>query len=163
MPLGKGTQWDPFLNAFTRSEIGLKYRNQPGQIFDIGYRYRRKVPYDPSSLAQIPISRSDVSFRWPIAQGWYGLGRWQYSFDLGETTESFIGIEKETCCWRLRLLGRRYINGATNANFLEPDAKPENAIFVQLELKGLTSFGNQIDKFLQRGLPGYQPAEYFQD
>ncbi|MGY6276628.1 LPS assembly protein LptD [Methylomonas sp. MgM2] len=158
-----GTQWDPFLNSFTRNQIGLKFRNQPNQIFDISYRYRRKVPYDESTLAQRPISQFDTSFRWPIAQGWYGLGRWQYSFDFGETTESFIGIEKETCCWRLRLIGRRYINGATNSSLLEPDAKPENAIFVQLELKGLTGFGNQIDKFLQRGLPGYHPYDYFQD
>ncbi len=158
-----GAQWDPILNSVTRTQIGLKYRNQPDQIFDVGYRYRKKVPYDESSLSQRPISQSDVSFRWPLAQGWYGLGRWQYSFDFGKTTESFVGIEKETCCWRLRVIGRRYINGANTTDILAPDAKPENALFVQLELKGLTSFGNQIDKFLQRSLTGYQPAEYFED
>lgn len=158
-----GGQWDPILNSVTRTQIGLKFRNQPDQIFDIGYRYRKKVPYDQSALSQRPISQSDISFRWPIAESWYGLGRWQYSFDFGKTTESIIGIEKETCCWRLRVIGRRYINGAGTTNILAPDAKPENALFVQLELKGLTKFGDQIDKFLQRTIHGYHPAEYFED
>ncbi|MGR8929690.1 MAG: LPS-assembly protein LptD [Gammaproteobacteria bacterium] len=158
-----GMQWDPIANGFNRMQAMLKYRNQPDQIFDVGYRYRRKTPSDQSALAQYSISQSDASFRWPLAAGWYGLGRWQYSFNFGRTTESFIGIEKETCCWRFRIIGRRYINGATTTNFLAPDAKAENAVFVQLELKGLTSFGNQIDQFLKRNLNGYQPASYFDD
>jgi LPS-assembly protein len=169
-----GAQWDPVQNGIARGLAMLKYRNQPDQIFDIGYRYRRNTANDQSSFLNainnatvVPvgqtISQSDVSFRWPIAAGWYGLGRWQYSFNFGKTTESFIGIEKETCCWRFRVIGRRYINGANTTNILAPDAKPENAVFVQLELKGLTGFGDQVDKFLQRNLNGYHPASYFED
>ena len=159
-----GAQWDPLANSLARGQAVLKFRNQPDQIFDIGYRYRRKTPLDQILSTQpysYSISQSDMSFRLPLFAGWYGLGRWQYSFNFDKTTESFIGIEKETCCWRLRVIGRRYINGATTTDFLAPDAKPENALFVQLELKGLTSFGNQIDQFLQRNLNGYQPASYF--
>lgn len=158
-----GAQWDPEANGVARGMAVLKYRNQPDEIFDVGYRYRRNTPNDQSTLSQTQISQSDVSFRWPLAAGWYGLGRWQYSFNFAKTTESFVGIEKETCCWRLRVIGRRYINGANTTNILAPDAKPENAVFVQLELKGLTSFGNQVDQFLQRNLNGYRPASYFED
>lgn len=160
-----GAQWDPENNDLARGQGIIRYRNQPDQIFDVGYRYRRKTPDSQaqSTLSQTQISQSDVSFRWPLAAGWYGLGRWQYSFNFAKTTESFIGIEKENCCWRFRLIGRRYINGANNPNFLSPDAKPENAIFVQLELKGLTGLGNSVDQFLQQNLPGYRPANYFED
>jgi len=158
-----GAQWDPEANGLSRGLAQLKFRNQPDQIFDVGYRYRRTTPNDQSTLGQSTISQSDVSFRWPIAAGWFGLGRWQYSFNFDKTTESFIGIEKETCCWRLRVIGRRYINGANTTDILAPDAKPENAVFVQLELKGLTGFGDKVDKFLQRNLNGYRPASYFED
>lgn len=158
-----GLQWDPEENGFARGQAVLKYRGRPNQVFDIGYRYRRKTPFDQSTLAQYSISQADMSFRLPLVAGWYGLGRWQYSFNFDRTTESFIGLEKETCCWRLRVIGRRYINGATRSNILAPNAKPENAVFVQLELKGLTSFGDQIDRFLRRNLNGYQPASYFED
>ncbi|WP_367154724.1 LPS assembly protein LptD [Methylomonas sp. HYX-M1] len=158
-----GAQWDPEANGIARGLAMLKYRNQPDQILDLGYRYRRNTPNDQSTLSQTTISQTDMSFRWPLAAGWYGLGRWQYSFNFDKTTESFIGIEKETCCWRLRLIGRRYINGARTGDILAPDAKPENAVFVQLELKGLTSFGDSVDAFLQRNLNGYHPASYFED
>ena len=156
-----GAQWDPLANGFARTQAVLKYRNQPDQIFDVGYRWRNDNQNDLAPQTQ--ISQFDTSFRWPIAAGWYGLGRWQYSFNFDKTTESFIGIEKENCCWRFRIIGRRYINGATTTNFLAPDAKAENALFVQLELKGLSSFGNQVDQFLQQNLPGYRPADYFED
>ncbi|WP_230874552.1 LPS-assembly protein LptD [Methylomonas sp. LL1] len=158
-----GAQWDPITNGFARTQAILKYRNQPDQIFDVGYRWRNYNPNDIFQGTTTDISQSDVSFRWPLAAGWYGLGRWQYSFNFSATTESFIGFEKETCCWRLRVIGRRYINGANNTNILSPDAKPENAVFVQLELKGLTSFGDSVDQFLKENLNGYRPADYFED
>ena len=153
-----GAQWDPLSNGFSRAQAALRYRKQPNQLFNIGYRWRN---YNPAQLYQ--LYPTDISFRWPLAAGWYGLGRWQYSFNFGRTTESFLGIEKETCCWRLRVIGRHYINGATTTNILAPDAKAETAVFVQLELKGLTSFGNKVDQFLQRSLNGYQPSSYFDD
>lgn len=160
-----GAQWDPEENGFSRTQTGLRYRNDANEILDVGYRYRR-TPSENSDLPQTrQISQSDVSFRWPLFNNWYGLGRWQYSFNFGKTTESFIGLEKENCCWRLRLLGRRYINGANNANSFTnlDDAKPETAFFVQLELKGLTNFGDNVDQFLNRNLKGYREANYFDD
>ena len=160
-----GAQWDPEENGFSRTQTGLRYRNDANEIIDVGYRYRR-TPSENSDLPQTrQISQSDVSFRWPLFDNWYGLGRWQYSFNFGKTTESFIGFEKENCCWRLRLLGRRYINGANNANSSTnlDDAKPETAFFVQLELKGLTNFGDNVDQFLNRNLKGYREANYFDD
>lgn len=163
-----GAQWDPEENGIARGQAVLKFRNQPNQLFDVGYRYRRSTPNNQStsntaiSALNQTISQSDVSFRWPLFAEWYGLGRWQYSFNFGKTTESFIGLEKENCCWRLRLIGRRYINGANSTNILAPDAKPETAFFVQLELKGFTSFGDSVDQFLETNLNGYRKSNYFE-
>jgi LPS-assembly protein len=155
-----GAQWDPEANSLARGQAVLKFRNQPDEIFDIGYRYRRKNLTDPTTRIQpTTISQTDVSFRWPLFGQWYGLGRWQYSLNFDKTTESFIGLEKENCCWRFRIIGRRFINGTNTTNAY--DAKPETAFFVQLELKGLTSFGDSVDTFLQTNLNGYRKAGYF--
>ena len=156
-----GAQWDPENNAVGRGQAVLKYRSQPNEIFDIGYRYRRTSLSGITNVPQAEISQTDVSFRWPLLGDWYGLGRWQYALNFDKTTESFIGVERENCCWRFRILGRRFINGAYTSNILDPDAKPETAFFVQLELKGLTSFGDSIDTFLQTNLNGYRKASYF--
>lgn len=152
-----GTQWDPENNGFARGQVALKYRMQPNQIFNVGYRYRRN-PLDSLQT----ISQTDVSFRLPLFGEWYGFGRWQYSLNFDKTTESFIGLEKENCCWRFRILGRRFINGANTIAFVDPSTKPETAFFVQLELKGLSSFGDNVDTFLQTNLNGYRKASYFE-
>jgi LPS-assembly protein len=167
-----GAQWDPELNEVSRGQAILKFRNQSSELFDIGYRYRSKqslVNQNPfitqnPSITQYGISQTDVSFRWPLFNEWYGLGRWQYALNFDKTTESFIGLEKENCCWRFRVIARRYINGynslatSTDSNSL----KPETAFFFQLELKGLTSFGDSVDNFLQTNLNGYRKASYYE-
>ncbi len=98
------------------------------------------------------IIQSNMSFRWPIYDNWYAVGRWQYSLKFNQTVESFIGLEKENCCWRFRIIGRRFVNSISNSTL----AEPQNALFVQLELKGLTSFGDKVDDFLQKNLNGYR-------
>ncbi|AMK75701.1 MULTISPECIES: LPS assembly protein LptD [Methylomonas] len=152
-----GTQWDPEANGFARGQVALKYNMQPNQIVNLGYRYRRN-PLDSLQT----ISQTDVSFRLPLFGEWYGFGRWQYSLNFDKTTESFIGVERENCCWRFRILGRRFINGANTVAFIDPSTKPETAFFVQLELKGLSSFGDNVDTFLQTNLKGYRKASYFE-
>ena len=37
------------------------------------------------------------------------------------------------------------------------DESANTAFFIQLELKGLSSFGNDIDSFLEEGILGYTP------
>jgi LPS-assembly protein len=157
-----GAQWDPEANSFARGQAVLKFRNQSSELFDIGYRFRRK-----DNLIVNGISQTDVSFRWPLFNEWYGLGRWQYSLNFDRTTESFIGLEKENCCWRFRVIARRYINGyqsqsLTGVNLADASLKPETAFFFQLELKGLTSFGDSVDTFLQTNLNGYRKASYYE-
>ncbi len=145
-----GVQWNPDRNDFTRAQGTIRYRDLPGKIINLGYRYRRDNPDIAASIIQ-----SDVSFRWPLYDNWFAVGRWQYSLKFSKTVESFVGLEKESCCWRFRIIGRRFINNISNS----VQAKPDNAIFVQLELKGLTSFGDKVDQFLEKNLPGYRRPE----
>ena len=154
-----GVQWDPQKNSFARGEAGFAYRNLDNEVLNVGYRYRQKDQY----FAPAGISQSDISFRWPLFGEWYALGRWQYAINFDRTTESFLGLEKENCCWRFRMLARRYINGyAANTNLVVPTTlqpvmlQPETAFFVQVELKGLSGLGSSVDSFLQRNLVGYR-------
>ncbi len=147
LSFSSGLQWSPEVNRITRGEGAIQYRNLPDKIINIGYRYRRD---NPDLVAK--IIQSNMSFRWPIYDNWYAVGRWQYSLKFNQTVESFIGLEKENCCWRFRIIGRRFVNSISNSIL----AEPQNALFVQLELKGLTSFGDNVDDFLQQNLNGYR-------
>lgn len=163
-----GLQWDPELSEFVRGKAVLHYINQPDQIINIGYLYR-KNPLIPDRTND--IIQSDMSFRWPIYDNWYAVGRWQYSLLYNITQESFFGLEKENCCWRFRVIGRRYINSITNTNTISQtpnvnnsnlavDGTPQTGIFFQIEFKGLTGIGEKLDDFFEQSIYGYRkPTE----
>ena len=56
----------------------------------------------------------------------------------------------------LSLIGRRYLNT------IKPDgtAQSNNAVFLQVELKGLTSLNDDVDRFLERSIAGYRYRDY---
>ncbi len=145
-----GIQWNPDANDITRGQAQIRYRNQPEQIINLGYRYRRDDIANAATIIQ-----TDASFRWPIYDNWFGVGRWQYSLKFNSTKESFLGLEKESCCWRFRVIWRHYANRVSDSSADEAD----EGVFIQLELKGLTSFGDKVDEFLEKNLSGYQRAE----
>ncbi len=147
-------QWNPDINDVARGQAEIRYRGQGGKIINLGYRYRKDRP-DLAINNTDYIIQSDASFRWPLYDNWYGVGRWQYSLKFNSTKESFLGLEKESCCWRFRVIWRRFANTITDSSGDEMD----EGIFVQVELKGLTSFGTKIDDFLEKSLKGYQRAE----
>ena len=136
-----GIQWDPYTDEFTRGHARLQFINRPDQIINLGYHYR-----------QDELIQSDISFRWPIYNNWYAVGRWQYSLKFNTTKESFLGLEKEGCCWRFRIVGRKYINAISDS----AEAELQTGIFMQLELKGLSSFGDKVEEFLEENISGYE-------
>ncbi len=141
-----GAQWNPDINDVVRGDAELRYKDKTGKILNLGYRYRND---NPDTLAT--IIQTDTSFRWPIYDNWYGVGRWQYSLKFNSTKESFLGLEKESCCWRFRVLWRKYANSITGST----NDQTDTGIFFQIELKGLTGFGDKVDDFLEKNLKGY--------
>jgi LPS-assembly protein len=155
------TQWNPVRHDIERVKAALHYSNPANEIFNIGYLYR-KNPLIPDRSND--IIQSDVSFRYPIYDNWSAMGRWQYSMLYNKTQDAFFGMEKENCCWRFRIALRHYINNiATNTIVSNANqaltGTPQNGIFFELELKGLSSIGDNMDYFLQQELYGYRKSQ----
>ena len=105
---------------------------------DLSYRFRRDA-----------TEHTAVTGLWHVNAHWRVAGRWLYSLRDDRTQEAIIGLEYDACCWGLRLAARRYLdgNGTTYTN----------GIGVQVELKGLSSFGTHLsEKFTQEFL-GFAP------
>jgi len=131
-------RWDSQQHDVSRSNIQLRYHPQGDrQILNLSYRY-----------SESQLKQSDISFLWPLARQWHMVGRWNYSYPQSQTLESFAGLEYRSCCWAVRLASRRYLSGASGDY--------ENAVYLQLELKSLTSIGDPIEKMLEDGILGYQ-------
>ena len=161
--IDSGVQYDPYQSEISRGKAMLHLTNQPNEILNLGYRYRKM---SPTLFPNLPNSRpndiiqSDVSFHYPIYDNWSAIGRWQYSLLYNSTQESFFGVEKENCCWKFRVVGRRYLN---NLNVFASDADiqgtSQTGVFFQVELKGLTGMGEKLDTFLEQNIYGYRSAQ----
>jgi LPS-assembly protein len=125
------------------------------QIVNLGYRFRQDDFNNQGVISRVGINQSDFSFLWPIAKDWSIVGRWQYSFEDSLTLDSFLGLELDSCCWRFRIIGRRFVSNIDN-NTGNSKIEPDNAVFFQFELKGLSSFGEDVEEFLERQISGYR-------
>ena len=160
-----GLQWNPQLNDIQRVNAALHYGNKSNELFNLGYLYR-KNPLIPNRLND--ITQSDISFRLPIYDDWYAMGRWQYSWLYDTTQDALFGVEKENCCWRFRLAARRYINNlnsnpnafSSSTSFV-PTGTAQNGIFFQIELKGLTGIGENLDNFFTQEIYGYRKSQNY--
>lgn len=157
--IDSGIQWDPHSNKIVRGKATIHLTGEPGEVINLGYLYRLN-PLIPNRSND--ITQSDMSFHWPIYSNWSMVGRWQYSWLYNSTQDGFIGLEKENCCWRFRIIGRQYLNSINvinNTDVLSNNTVEGTAttgIFFQIELKGLTGVGEQLDDFFVKSIYGYR-------
>ncbi|MBK6350458.1 MAG: LPS-assembly protein LptD [Proteobacteria bacterium] len=129
-------QWNPDETQGERSETFLQYNPTPGRVINAGYRFRRDL-----------LEQVDVSGAWPINKQWRGFARFVYSLQEENTLDQFLGLEYSSCCWAVRVIGRRFISSRSGA--------AETSIGLQLELKGLSSVGVDNEAFLREAIRGY--------
>lgn len=130
-------QWDSETNATVRAETSIRYSPQEDRYAGFSYRRREGL-----------LEQGDISLVWPIGQSWRIIGHYSYSFLDEEALDRFLGWEYEACCWRLRLVGRRYISRRTGES--------DSSISIQLQLRGFSDDGGSPEELLDRGILGYQ-------
>lgn len=134
---GASLQWNPNNNRTDKSVLQVHYQPATDRIVNFAYRFRDGI-----------LEQTDVSTQMPVSRNWHVVGRWNRSLRDGKDLEKLLGLEYQSCCYALRVVWRNYVNdvsGATN-----------NAVFVQLELKGLTRVGQDVSGLLEHGILGYQ-------
>lgn len=130
-----------------KRNIRLQYKPDRNHIFNVSYRFERNI-----------LETREISGIWRINPQWSVLARQHEDLLQNRELETVYGIQYDSCCWGLRLVKRRYYSGAFPN---EPGGDPNNPyneiLFLELELKGLSSFGQkkQIDSLLRRGILGY--------
>ena len=105
-------------------------------MVNLSYRYRRDL-----------LKQADLSFLYPINPVWSVVGRYYYSFQDNKVLEAIGGVQWDSCCLAVRLLGRHYVRNRQGDS--------DNQIQMEFVLKGLSSLGQNTDKTLRRGILGY--------
>lgn len=149
------TQFDNEMNNLDSLVTGISFRSKSGNLVNFNYNY-----YDDGAVTADPqqekIKQTDFSFMWTINERWGLLGRWGYDIEQSRSYDNIIGIEYESCCWRARLVNRRYLKESNNDPFT---VEAVSGIYLQLELKGLGGVGGDMHKLLEESIAGYQDRE----
>lgn len=136
----RGTvQWDPNQPRTEKSAAVLRYRPNIDTVINLGYRLRR---------ARTDVEQTEVSFRLPVMENLALLGRWNFSLLDTRALETIGGIEYESCCWGLRIVGRRFLRNA--------EGEFDTGVFAQIEFRGLGGVGQKSGSFLRRAIAGYE-------
>ena len=132
-------QWNPNRDDHHTdlSTIALQRLLDDDGVLNLAYRYRRGY------LEQI-----DVSALYPLNPRWRMVGRWNFALDQRKTLEALAGFEYDSCCALVRLLGRHYVRNSAGDT--------DNGLMLEIEFKGLGSFGQRAGDFLGHAILGYR-------
>jgi LPS-assembly protein len=152
-----GTNGQPFDEGHDTdlATVQIQRRIKGDGIINFSYRYRRNV-----------MEQFDTSVVFPVSERWRALARWVFArrdvlpvtvpgtgtfntFTFSHRTlDAAVGVEYDSCCVALRVLGRHYVHDYTR--------QTANAIMFEVEFKGLGSFNPQTASYLRRAILGYQ-------
>ena len=140
--IGASYQWDPKVNRTELASVRARYLLPDDGVFNLGYRYRRGA-----------LEQADISFLYPINPSWSVVGRYYYSMFDNKALETLAGLQWDSCCVAVRLVGRRYVHNRAG--------DLSNAIMFEIELKGLGSAGQDTRRSLRRAILGYNRDDLY--
>lgn len=134
---------------------GFRYRGKDRNLMNLNYNF-----YDDGAVGADPlaekIKQTDFSFIWALNRRWGLIGRWGYDLEEDRTYDIVFGVEYESCCWRTRIVNRRYLR---ESNDLNQVVEPNHGIYFQFEFKGLGGVGGSVDAILDDAIIGYSEHE----
>ena len=140
--IGASYQWDPKVNRTDLASVRARYLLPDDGVFNVGYRYRRSL-----------LEQVDVAFLYPVSPSWSVVGRYYYSLYDNKTLETMAGVQWDSCCVAVRLVGRRYVHNRAG--------DLSNALMFEIELKGLGSAGQDTRRALRRSILGYNRDDLY--
>ncbi|MEJ2140234.1 MAG: LPS-assembly protein LptD [Gammaproteobacteria bacterium] len=130
---GVELQYDATNDRTARTSARVQYKPDDSKAINLGYRYVRE------SLEQV-----DVAAAWAISEQWSAIARYNYSLLEDKPLDQFVGLEYESCCWAIRVLGRRSVARSTGQS--------DSSISFQFELKGFSNVGSSSITGLERDI-----------
>ena len=152
-------QWNPNTGQNDVGEVEVQHRLGLDGVLNFSYRYRRNPEsLGANGLLEPLMKQYDASVVYPVSDRWRLVGHWTYSVVDKRTVEAMAGVEYESCCVKVSLIGRHYVEGYDSV-VIDPSTTPSstnNAVMLMFEFKGLGAFNGQDENLLRNGILGYQ-------
>lgn len=149
--------------GLNNAALALQYKRDNDHIFNIGYTFLRGGDQLVNSNGQLitnpdnsqnNLNQTDVSAIWPLSPQWKTFGRWNYNVSQTHNQNVMGGLEYDTCCWAIRLVGAHAFNYLDAENQDKPQFN--NTIYLQFAFIGLGNVStNNASGLLRKSIPGY--------
>lgn len=143
----------------------LRYADDSDRILNLSYRYTHNPPSpgqeNPEEEMERAIDQVDFSFHVPVpgvgSGQWSLIGRANYDFTYEKELDTFVGLEYNDCCYRVRLMARRWLDFDYTPTFLETVENDDydQSIVFDFQFKGLGSINRKVGELLEKAIPGY--------
>lgn len=87
------------------------------------------------------------------------MGRYNYDFTQAQELETFLGFEYNDCCYRVRLLARKWLDSNIASLTDNHDLEHDQGVFFEVHFKGLGGSGAKVNSILEDSIRGYQERE----
>ncbi len=135
--------WNLDKKRITNTELRLNYQDDKRRIANISYRkLNTELNMTDSESTQLTLSGA-----LPLNDKWSFVGSIERDLENKRNLESLVGFEYQDCCWKTRIVAKRYLS-SDNVNY-------ETPIFIEFELKGIGGLGNGARRELKDKIYGY--------
>lgn len=148
--------WDPAINGTNNAQFNLHFQPDDRRVLELGYTWL--VNGDDTRVAgNLPqnnaLDQASIAWAWPLTERWSTLGAYGYNISKGYTMMTLLGLQYDSCCWALRVMGGQTFNS------INPQNRPEynNNVYLQFQLKGLGSLATtDPSRVIQTWIPGFR-------
>lgn len=145
--------WNPITKQLDNVTFTLHYQSDALHIFNFSYSFAQ----NNDILSGIVVNNgknnlvvTDTSFVWPLTERTSIVGRYSRDWHADHFQNLLYGLQYDTCCWAMRLVGGKTFTNAVNVN--RPQYR--STFFIQFDLKGLGNIGRDPSKLLS-SISGY--------
>lgn len=152
-------------NEASRGSTSLRYGDDAGRVLSIGYRYQRKgfaVDVNTGELYDTSIDQTDVGVVYPVAENWNLFARSFFDHSLHREMDTFLGVEYDSCCYRMRFVARRWTDSRDITAVGPSNLEVDRGVFLEFQLKGLGTLGQRMDRMLREGIIGFDQRPQYE-
>lgn len=146
--------WNPVSKQIDNATLSLHYQPDDLHILNLGYSYVFNGDIQSgitTNSSQNNLKLTDFSLSWPIMSSVSVVGRWSEDWNLSRLQNLLAGVQYDTCCWAVRLVGGRAFTQLKNNT-----PQYNNEFYIQFALKGLGNIGSGNPAGLLSSINGYR-------
>jgi LPS-assembly protein len=157
--INTNVEWNPHQNHIAKWSLYSTHKPQERAVVNLSYDWiKNGLAVLPNHQSTQHLSQLSTSMVWPLTRKWHVLGQIRYDLQFQRMISSLAGVEYNSCCFALQLVGSRYLrpNQAIEAKDYA------QGIYLQLMFKGLSTVGTlNIENKLQQAIPNYTPFRQY--